>query len=130
MGKADLSNVKVLIVEDNPTFQYIVQEQLKKVALDSVTVSNGVEAIEALKSKEFTIVLMDINMPEQDGLDAARWIRDIEDPYFKEVPIFALTSFGEQEHTREILEAGMNVHMVKPFDLDLFLYHLDKLQKE
>jgi CheY-like chemotaxis protein len=130
MGKTDLSNVKVLIVEDNPTYQFIVQEQLKKLDAQFETVSNGTEAIEMLKSKDFTVVLMDINMPEQDGLDAARWIRDIDDPFYKSVPIFALTSFGEEEHTREILEAGMDVHMVKPFDLDLFLYHLDKIQKK
>jgi len=59
---------------------------------------------------------MDINMPDQDGLDAARWIREEQSIKDRDVLIFALTSFSSREHTREILDAGMNEHLTKPLD--------------
>jgi CheY-like chemotaxis protein len=122
----DLSKLKVLIVEDNPVYQYIVERHLKIAKIQSKTVSTGVQAIQALKEKDFDLVLMDINMPEQDGLDAARWIRDIDDDYYKNIPIFALTSYGEEAHTEEIKEAGMNEHMQKPFDMETFSKYVEK----
>jgi CheY-like chemotaxis protein len=122
----DISKLNILVVEDNPVYQYIVERHLKNLKVNSKTVSTGVQAIEALKTKEFDLVLMDINMPEQDGLDAARWIRDIDDDYYKNIPIFALTSFGEEAHTAEILESGMNEHMQKPFDTETFLKYVEK----
>ena len=66
-------------------------------------------------------------MPVQDGLDAVRWIRDIDDEYFKTIPIIAVTSFETTEHTSEIMEAGMNSHLVKPFNLEKFKISLDIL---
>lgn len=124
MSTIDLSKLNVLIVEDNPVYQYIAERNLKNAKIKSKTVSNGTQAIEALKSKEFNVILMDINMPEQDGLDAARWIRDIDDEYYQNIPIFALTSFAEEEHTIEIKEAGMNEHLAKPFDMEIFLKYV------
>jgi CheY-like chemotaxis protein len=114
------ANIHILIVEDDEIMQIVVQKKLAAGGFSSTTVSTGVKAIEALKSKEFQCVLMDISMPEQDGLDAIRWIRDSEDEYFKTLPVFALTSYSSGDHTAEILEAGMNGHLVKPFDIVRF----------
>lgn len=110
--------LKVLIVEDDPIMQLVVQKKLDTADIQHHAVNNGVEAIEALKEKGYDFVLMDIHMPRQDGLDAIRWLRDSEDEYCKNIPVFALTTYSTPEHTKEILEAGMNGHLVKPFDLD------------
>ena len=119
--------LNVLIVDDDPIMQLVVQKKLDTIPISHKTVGNGLEAIEELKSKEFDFVLMDINLPQQDGLDAIRWLRDSEDDYFKTIPVFALTTYSTPEHTQEILEAGMNGHLVKPFDLER-LFELLKQQ--
>lgn len=115
-----------LIAEDDDILQLIMQKALDGQGIRNKAVGNGVEALRALNSKEFDFIIMDINMPEQDGLDAARWIRDERDDYFKKIPIFALTSYGTPEHTAEIIDAGMNEHMVKPFEMRKLLQYLMK----
>lgn len=109
-------NLKALIVEDDPILQILHQKALKALSIDSQIAGSGVEAIQTLKDSQFDFVLMDINMPEQDGLDAARWIRDEKDIQNRDILIFALTSFSSSEHTREILHAGMNEHLKKPLN--------------
>jgi CheY-like chemotaxis protein len=69
---------------------------------------------------------MDISMPGQDGLDATRWIREMVETANNGIPIFAVTSFSSEEHTKEILDAGFNEHFIKPFDLPKILESLDK----
>jgi CheY-like chemotaxis protein len=109
-------NLKALIVEDDPILQTLHQKALNSLSIDSTIAGNGIEAVQALKDATFDFVLMDINMPEQDGLDAARWIRDEKDIQNRDLLIIALTSFSSSDHTREILQAGMNEHLTKPLD--------------
>lgn len=108
--------LKALIVEDDPILQMLHQKILKTLSIDSVVAGTGDEAIEALKNLQLDFILMDVNMPVQDGLDASRWIRDEKDLKNRDILIFALTSFTTPEHTKEILEAGMNEHLKKPLD--------------
>lgn len=122
----DYSSLKALVVDDDPILHIVMQKELESVGIQSVIASNGTEAIQALKDTRFNFILMDISMPGQDGLDATRWIRDMEDTLNKGIPIFAVTSFGSEEHTKEILEAGFNEHFVKPFDLTKILQTLDR----
>lgn len=109
-------NLTALIVEDDPVLQLLHQKALKTLSIDSKIAGTGVEAIQALKDFTFDFVLMDINMPEQDGLDAARWIREEQTIRNRDILIFALTSFSSREHTKEILHAGMNEHLTKPLN--------------
>lgn len=122
----DYSSLKALVVDDDPVLHIVMQKELESVRIQSVIASNGTEAIQALKDTRFNFILMDISMPGQDGLDATRWIRDMHDTLNKGIPIFAVTSFGSEEHTKEILEAGFNEHFVKPFDLSKILQTLDR----
>jgi len=115
-----LKDLKVLIVEDDEATQFIDKGMLGQVGLIPQFANNGNEAIEEIKKQVYDLVLMDVFMPVQDGLDTTRWIREMEGDYFKNVPIFALTSFPTKEHTEEILEAGMNEHLIKPLDIDEF----------
>ncbi len=119
-------NLCALIVDDDPFLRIMVEKELSSVGMNFKSVGNGHDAIEALKEKCYDFVLMDVQMPVQDGLDAVRWIRDIDDEYNKNIVIVAVTSFDKEEHTKEILETGMNDHMVKPFKLEKLLPILEK----
>lgn len=120
------NKLNALIVDDDPVLRMIMTKELESVGIKSMAASNGTDAILSLKNSKFDFILMDISMPEQDGLDATRWIRDMEDTANNGIPIFAVTSFGSEEHTAEIIEAGFNEHFVKPFDLTKLLRTLDK----
>ena len=122
----DYSKLTALIVDDDPVLRMVMTKELESAGIKSMAASNGTDAILSLKNAKFDFILMDISMPEQDGLDATRWIRDMEDTENKGIPIFAVTSFGSEEHTAEILDAGFNEHFVKPFDLQKLLVTLDK----
>jgi two-component system, sensor histidine kinase len=122
----DYSKLTALIVDDDPVLRLVINKELNSVGIQSVAVSNGTDAIVSLNNKKFDFILMDISMPGQDGLDATRWIRDMKDVVSQNIPIFAVTSFSSEEHTAEILEAGFNEHLPKPFDLIKLLRSLDK----
>jgi CheY-like chemotaxis protein len=123
----NLKGLKALVVEDDRMVQTIIKANLESIGIPTIIAGNGVEAIEAIKTNSFDFVLMDIRMPDQDGLDATRWIRDIEiGNTVRHVPIFALTSYDSPEHTQEIIDAGMDEHLVKPFRLENFMKILDK----
>ena len=121
----DYSKLKALIVDDDSVLQVVMTKELETVGIQSIVASNGTEAIQRLKNSRVDFVLMDISMPGQDGLDATRWIRDLQDASHS-IPIFAVTSYSTEEHTAEILEAGFNEHFAKPFDLSKLLPILDK----
>jgi CheY-like chemotaxis protein len=122
----DYTKLTALIVDDDPVLRLIVTKELETVGIKSEAVSDGTEAILSLKKNKFDFILMDISMPGQDGLDATRWIRDMVETSNNGIPIFAVTSFSSEEHTKEILDAGFNEHFVKPFDLPKTLKVLDK----
>ena len=115
----NFEEIYILVVEDDSVTQFITKHALDTENLRNKVVDSGEEAIEALKSKDFDCVLMDIVMPGEDGMNTVRWIRDSEDEYFKNLPIFALTTYSSEDHTREVLDAGMNGHLVKPLDVAL-----------
>ena len=120
MSQKNFSNLKALVVDDDRVVQLIIKKELDVYGIQSVAVSNGVEALETLKKVKFDFVMMDISMPEQDGLDTVRWIRDLSDDT-KDLPIFAVTSYDSRAHTQELLEAGFNAHFAKPLDFTKFI---------
>lgn len=118
--------LRALIVDDDPVLQILHQKMLRSLYIDSIVAGTGIEAIQAIKNLHFDFVLMDINMPEQDGLDATRWIREEKNLNNRDILIIAVTSFSSREHTKEILLAGMNEHLKKPLDKDELKSILDK----
>jgi CheY-like chemotaxis protein len=123
----NLKGLRALVVEDDRVIQTIIKANLASIGIPSIVAGNGVEAIAAFKGDSFDFVLMDIRMPDQDGLDATRWIRDTEfSKTIGHVPIFALTTYNTKEHTDEIIKAGMDEHLVKPFKLENLVKILDK----
>ncbi len=108
--------VHVLLAEDNFTNQQVSLGMLEKLGIKADTVANGVEALEALEATPYDIVLMDVQMPVMDGLEATRRIRDLQSDV-RSVPIIALTARAVQGDCGECLKAGMNDYVTKPVAL-------------
>lgn len=95
---------------------------LKMNGATCVTYKNGkelVDAFESVKPGEFNAVLMDVQMPVMNGLDATRAIRAGKNPLGRKIPIIAMTANAFVEDIRDCLEAGMDAHIAKPIDIDL-----------
>ena len=108
-------DVKVLLVEDNRVNQVVATNFLKRWGVEVVIANHGKEALELIVTKEYAVVLMDLQMPEMDGYEASRHIRAMEDPYFTTVPILALTASAMIDVKGKVLAAGMNDFISKPF---------------
>ena len=111
-----LRGLRVLVAEDNNINQMIIEELLSLVGIKVTLASNGINALEALQGNEFDIVLMDIMMPEMDGLTAAAQIR--ANSLYDDLPILAMTANAGTAHLEESMRAGMNDHLTKPIDTE------------
>jgi len=110
-GPAVFTDKTVLLAEDNRTNRFLVQKLLKDLPLTLITAVNGKEAVDKVKEHKPDVVLMDMSMPEMDGLDATRFIR-------RHIPmqphIIALTANAYRSDRQACLEAGMNGFLPKP----------------
>jgi diguanylate cyclase (GGDEF)-like protein len=111
---------KVLVVEDHPINQQVVQSQLEQMGLTVSLAGNGAEGVEQARREQYDLVLMDIQMPIMDGYEAARAIRTFN----TEIPIIALTAAALVEDREKALQAGMNDHLGKPFSAQQLFDHL------
>lgn len=112
----NLTGVKILLAEDNDFNQQVALEILQGAGATVTVVNNGVEAVEAVQSNDFDLVLMDIQMPEMDGVTATRTIRQLDKPGVAGLPILAMTADVMQHDVERCLKAGMNNHITKPID--------------
>jgi len=113
----DFANQKarILLAEDNITNQQVALGILKKLGLSADAVANGREAIEALKTLPYDLVLMDVQMPEVDGMEATRQIRGGQSRApNRDIPIIAMTAHAMQGDKERCLDAGMNDYVAKP----------------
>ncbi|RYF10735.1 MAG: response regulator, partial [Deltaproteobacteria bacterium] len=117
---------RVLVAEDNAVNQLLVITHLKKLGYGAMAVGNGREALSALQMGGFDLVLMDCQMPEMDGYEATRAIRDHEGGLGRHTPIIALTANAMQEDERKCLAAGMDDYMAKPIKRDLLARKLQR----
>jgi len=108
--------VRVLVAEDNEVNQMVVRHILRNAGYTCDIVDNGNEAVSAALKNEYDVVLMDCQMPELDGFDAARTIRQAERETGRHVPIFALTANAIKGDRERCLEAGMDDYLSKPID--------------
>ncbi|MDF1665174.1 MAG: response regulator, partial [Planctomycetota bacterium] len=108
--------LSILVAEDNRTNQKVIQMVLKKLGYTADVVANGLEAIEALRSKDYDVILMDMHMPEMDGLTATKTIRK-DFPEDKQPKIIALTANVLPEQKMECRNAGMDDFVGKPLQI-------------
>ena len=111
-----LNGIKVLLVEDNKLNQEFAKLMLENKGLKVEIAVDGIDALQKIKSKFYDIVLMDIQMPLMDGIEATKKIREFEDDYFKNIPIIALSANALVGDKEKSLVAGMNEHITKPIN--------------
>ncbi|HEY3949655.1 ATP-binding protein [Phenylobacterium sp.] len=111
----DIAGARVLVAEDHPTNQKVVELILESVGVSPVIVENGRLALDLLKTERFDVVLMDMQMPELDGLSATaqlrEWERETKTP---RTPVIMLTANALDEHVRSSQDAGADLHLSKP----------------
>ena len=108
------AGAQVLLAEDNPINSMLGMELLAMVGVVATPAMNGVEAVELARQRRFDLILMDVHMPEMDGLTATRTIRSL--PSGGDVPIIAMTASVLQAEREACQAAGMNAHLAKPID--------------
>ncbi len=116
-----LNGVRLLLVDDYPINQIVVSEFLSKwnVVIDSA--DNGIQALEKIENSNYDIILMDLQMPDLDGYETTRRIRAMENSKNSKIPIIAITASSISEIKEQVLDAGMNDCIAKPFEPeDLF----------
>jgi signal transduction histidine kinase/BarA-like signal transduction histidine kinase len=111
-----LAGLKVLVVEDNLVNQKIVCKFLMKWKVNVDVAENGRIAVEKAAKHMYDLVLMDLHMPEMNGYDATRLIRQMDGDQYKELPIIALTASAFIEDREKIYSYGMSGYIIKPFN--------------
>ena len=123
--------LSALIAEDNPANQKIVKLLLKELGLESVCVDNGRRAVDSFRQGGFDVVIMDINMPELGGIEAAKLINEYEKVNFLgHTPIIALTAYAIKGDSERFMEAGMDDYLAKPVTIDIMRETLEKHLKD
>ena len=114
------SPLKVLVVEDHPVNQTIIRAMLARMGCDVDMADNGVQALSAFETSTYDMVLMDCQMPEMDGFDTTRAIREREalNPTMGRVPVIALTALAMLGDAERCLAAGMDDYLTKPIQLE------------
>ena len=138
----DVANIRILLVEDNAVNQKLASIIIAKQGYQFDVAADGVEALERLKNQEFDLVLMDVQMPNMDGLTATRKIREIEaEPAQRKgfvclrdrsVPlkIIGLTAHARREDEQACYEAGMNAFLTKPIVKDKLVHTLAEVLEQ
>ncbi len=117
---------RILVAEDNPVNQEVTLGILRHLGLQATAVNNGAEAVDALKNEHHDLVLMDVQMPEMDGLEATRHIRDARSAVRNQrIPIIAMTAGAMRGDRDRCLDAGMNGHITKPVELRFLIEALN-----
>ena len=131
--KPSIEGVHVLLAEDNELNREIVQFFLESAGVQVVAAIDGQEAVETFKESEegfFGAIIMDIMMPRMDGYEATRCIRALDRKDAAKIPIIAMSANAFAEDRQEAREAGMDEHLVKPFDPSLMIRTIAKFVDE
>ena len=128
----DFTGKRVLLAEDNEMNQIIATEILEGVGCSVEIAGDGVEALDKMKANPagyYNVVLMDIQMPNMDGYEAAKQIRALDDPAKAQIPILAVTANAFEEDRKVAIEAGMNGHLAKPYDIEKMMEMMAEVMK-
>jgi CheY-like chemotaxis protein len=111
------SDNHILLVEDRDSNRMVAILLLKKLGFGVDVVSSGLEAVEAAAKCDYQAILMDVQMPEFDGFDATKAIREAEEKLGRHTPIIAITALAMEGDRERCLQAGMDDYISKPYNL-------------
>ena len=126
---ADFSGKRILLVEDNELNREIAEAILTETGFEVESAPDGTDAVDMVRQAQehyYDAILMDVQMPVMDGYEATRTIRALPRQDVKTLPIIAMTANAMEEDKENALKNGMNAHVAKPIDIDLFLKILGK----
>ena len=118
--------INILVAEDNVVNQRLVKELLSRKNYQVTIVENGLKIFDVLESTRFDAILMDIQMPIMDGLEATSIIREIEKGTGKHIPIIGITAYAVKADKEKCVSAGMDDYMSKPFVKEEFYKMIEK----
>jgi len=111
-----MSGQIILLIEDDQTLRFLAKRQFERLGVICDTAANGSEGVQMVKSKEYSMIIMDISMPEMNGIEATYQIREYEKSEGRErTPIIGLSAFSTDEDCKA---AGMDDFMQKPMMLE------------
>ena len=114
-----MNEPSILVADDDEAIRQAVRLHLQKEGYAVLCAADGLQALELLAQKPVQLILMDVMMPNVDGLTTARIIRALDRPDVETVPILALTANAFAEDARKCLDADMNAHLAKPLNMPL-----------
>jgi two-component system sensor histidine kinase/response regulator len=121
------NETRILLVEDNHINKRVALGSLKKIGYKADVAENGLEALQALEKRSYDLVLMDCQMPEMDGYEATRQIRNPDSRVTNhDVPIVAMTANAMPDDQQKCMDAGMNDYLSKPVKIDALSHMLEK----
>lgn len=129
---SDLQGLNILVAEDNEINWEIISTLLSMYGITSEHAQNGKICLDMMSKAEegsYTLIFMDVQMPEMNGLDATRAIRKLENPWAANIPIVAMTADAFSENITACLDAGMNGHIAKPIDVKLVIKEIRRIKE-
>ena len=129
---SDLQGLHILVAEDNDINWEIISALLAMFGITTDRAENGrvcVDMMQAAEKDSYELIFMDVQMPEMNGLDATRAIRNSDDPWVSSIPIIAMTADAFSENVTECLNAGMNGHIAKPVDIKLVIKEIRRIKE-
>ena len=130
---SDLAGMNILIAEDNVVNWEIISAMLGMFGITTERAENGRICVEKMAEAEegsYDLIFMDVQMPEMNGLDATRNIRELDNKWASSIPIIAMTADAFSENVAECLKVGMNGHIAKPIDLSIVIKEIRRIKEE
>ena len=129
---SDLAGLHILVAEDNDVNWEIISAMLGMFGITSDRAENGRVCVDRMRTAaegSYTLIFMDIQMPEMNGLDATQAIRKLENPWACSIPIVAMTADAFSENVMECMNAGMDGHIAKPIDIKLVIKEIRRIKE-
>jgi PAS domain S-box-containing protein len=130
LSKESLSGTRLLIAEDNQTNVLLAQQFFKQWDVECDVAENGIIALQLVQTNDYDLVLMDLQMPEMDGYDTTRKIRELADTKYKQLPVIALTASAMLNIQDRAFLVGMNAYISKPFNPDELYLKIKQFRKK
>ena len=117
---------RVLVAEDSSVIQNLTKKVLQFQNYDIFSVKDGQQVLDKLEKEDFDVILMDINMPNMNGMECSRQIRALSDPEKAETPIIAISGNANNYSEEDFKSAGINEYIPKPIDFDHLVETVNK----